>query len=334
MNSILAKIIFALGLTVGATRISAQPYALEAFDLDLGGGTSVSDGFAVTGSMTTEPEPAMSGGAFGLVGEFVSLTPAASPEVEPTIIFDNTEGSANGGFGVTATTWLASRFCLGSQSYALVSISLLLNSQDFSGAAGPPSLVYLQIYASDPMTGKPSTNIGPTMTLSSHTNPVALVRGQQLVTWTNSTPFRLVDESCYWAVLSGETGKRIGQISSITKPAGDAGSFGASSSANAGATWGTPTESSNNKMLIKGIPTVNPQLLAITAVGIFGSDLLISFSTQTGRNYMIESRAEVATGAWGPISDATYVGTGSVFQTTIANALNKPHQFYRVKESP
>jgi hypothetical protein len=62
-------------------------------------------------------------------------------------IFDNTTGSVNGGFGATETTWLAGKICVGSQGYTLDSLSLLLNSQDFSGAAGPPSTVRLQIYS-------------------------------------------------------------------------------------------------------------------------------------------------------------------------------------------
>lgn len=253
MNPYFKQSLCFAGAVILATTGLAQDFAIDSFTLDSGGGTSSGGIFAVSGTIGLSQPDAMTGGVFSVEGVFESLVSVVPPlPPEPITIFDNTTGSDNGGSGVTATAWLASRFCLGSHSYQLASVSLLLNSQDFSGGAGPPAVVQLQIYASDPVTGKPSTNTGLFMNLSSHTNPVALVRGQQLVRWTNATPFTLVADTCYWAVLSRESGGRIGQIASFTKPTGDAGSFGAGSSADAGATWGTPTLASNNKMLIQG----------------------------------------------------------------------------------
>ncbi len=179
-------------------------------------------------------------------------TPVPTPVV-PITLFDNTGGIENGLFGVTATTWLASKFGLASQSYQLDSVSLLLNSLDALGAVGPPCAVELQIYAHDPVTGRPSANTGLVMTLSGRTNPITLLGGRELVTWIPATPFTLEANTGYWAVLSAENGKRIGPIASFTQPTGAAGIFGVTSSGNAGATW-QPPQSGNVKMLVLGFP--------------------------------------------------------------------------------
>ena len=209
MNPYFKQSLCFAGAVILATTGLAQDFAVDSFALDGGGGTSSGGVFEMSGTIRLSQPDAMTGGVFSVEGVFESLVSVVPPlPPEPITIFDNTTGSDNGGSGVTATAWLASRFCLGSQSYQLASVSLLLNSQDFSGGAGPPAVVQLQIYASDPVTGKPSTNTGLFMNLSSHTNPVALVRGQQFVRWTNATPFTLVADTCYWAVLSRESGGR------------------------------------------------------------------------------------------------------------------------------
>jgi hypothetical protein len=308
---------------------SAQNYTLDSSSIGIGG-TSTGGGYSLSGGISLTGAGQLSGGGYTVEAGFWTI-PLAN---EPATIFDNTTGSANGGSGVTATTWLASRFCLGSQSYQLDSVSLLLNSQDFSGGAGPPSTVRLQIYASDPVTGKPSTNTGLIMNLSSHTNPVALLRGQQLVRWTNATPFTLAADTCYWAVLSRESGGNIGQIASFARPTGDAGAFGASVSANAGATWGTPTDSSNNKMLIRGSPVSAPADLTVTAIRISSSDLHFSYMAGAGHGYVIESRTDLVTGEWAEVPGTTSTGDGTLLEVTIPDAFVQPRQFYRVKQLP
>jgi hypothetical protein len=288
------------GTMLLTTTVFAQHFVLDSFSLDSGGGSSPGGGFEVSGTISLQQSLAMTGGVFSLEGVFESLVSVVPPlPQEPITIFDNTTGSDNGGSGVTATSWLASRFCLGSESYQLASVSLLLNSQDFSGGAGPPSTIRLQIYASDPGNGQPSTNTGLFMTLASHTNPVALVRGHQLVQWTNATPFTLVADTCYWAVLSRESGGRIGQIASFTKPLGDAGSFGASSSANAGATWGTPTLASNNKMLIQGVAVkgAGAPLLSIAEQGA----AVRIFWPRSARGFVLD-QSPTTTGAWSQVA--------------------------------
>lgn len=315
------------GLLLAPPVACAQDFAVDSFTLDSGGGTSTGGVFEVSGTISLSQPDAMTGGVFSVEGVFESLVSVVLPlPPEPITIFDNTTGSDNGGSGVTATTWLAGRFCLGSQAYQLASVSLLLNSQDFSGGAGPPAVVQLQIYASDPVTGKPSTNTGLFMTLSSHTNPVALVRGQQLVRWTNATPFTLVADTCYWAVLSRESGGRIGQIASFTKPTGDAGSFGASSSANAGATWGTPTLASNNKMLIRGVAVTSASTPLLSIAGQ-GADVRI-FWPLSATGFVLDQSPTV-TGAW---SQVAFPYTTNATDISISVPVPTGNNYYRLRQ--
>jgi hypothetical protein len=182
------------------------------------------------------------------------------------VIFDNTFGSDNGGGGVTESAWLAGKFCLGSQGYSLDSVGVLLDSQDFSGAAEPPASVRLQIYYSDPAhTNKPGVSTGAMMDLVGRTNPITLLNGYEVVMWTPRAPASLLPNTCYWAVLSGDTVGRMGAIGTFTKPAGVAGSYGISRSVDAGANWGGADESSNFKMIIRGTPASPAASLPETA---------------------------------------------------------------------
>ncbi len=169
-------------------------------------------------------------------------------------LFDNTAGSDNGGIAVTETSWLASKFCTGSQLYTLDSLSLLLDSQDFSGATGPPSSVRLQIYSSDTVHDKPSTSVGVVMNLFGLTNPISPPQGYGLVKWTPATSFLLSANTCYWAVLSREGGGNIGEIASFTSPTGALATLGACRSADGGTTWQAADPGYNFKMVISGTP--------------------------------------------------------------------------------
>lgn len=338
MNQYCSQGLCLAGSFILATVGLAQNFTVNSFALDSGGGTSAGGVFEMSGILGEGESVGMSGGNFSLKGEFLSLM-AGHPKVVtppglPMTIFDNTAGSDNGGFGVTATTWLASRLCLGSQSYQLDSVSLLLNSQDFSGAAGPPAVVQLQIYGNDPVTGKPSTNTGVLMNLSSHTNPVALIRGQQLVRWTNATPLMLAVDTCYWIVFSRGSGGPIGQIASFTKPTGVAGSFGASSSSNSGATWGTPTEASNNKMQIQATASPVTPAFAITAFRLVEGQLNLGFPGVAGQSYVIESRAEIAADEWVAVQGSARDGAGIHIEVSLPMPKEQPRQFYRVRQQP
>ncbi|HEV8544123.1 MAG TPA: choice-of-anchor R domain-containing protein, partial [Verrucomicrobiae bacterium] len=170
-------------------------------------------------------------------------------------IFDNSGGGDNGGIGFTETSWLASRFCLGAQAFDLDSLSMLLSNGSSTGQTGDPSTVRLQIFANDPVSGKPSVNTGVIMNLSGLTNPITI--STRLVKWTPATPFRLSPNTCYWAVLSREGGGAIGLIASFSTPTGAAAALGKAQSNDAGVTWGIDP-SFNFKMRIEGTPVPTP----------------------------------------------------------------------------
>jgi hypothetical protein len=256
-------------------------------------------------------------------------TPVASP---PKAIFDNSGGSENGGFGVTTTTWLASKFCLGSPSYGLDSLSLLLSNGTSTGQPTGSSALRLQIYSNDPATGKPSTDTGVIMTLSDLTNPVTL-KSSQWVKWSPATPFGLAPNTCYWAVLSVENGVVVGQIASFTMPTGDAASFGRARSTTAGTTWEAPDNFTNFKMLIQGVAAPPSQEPIIISVSISGNDLHLSFPAFSGKSYVIESRSDLVTGEWAMIPGTSVIGGGGIQQLAVP-IRNEQQQFFRVKQLP
>ncbi|MBI3417652.1 MAG: hypothetical protein HY043_20360 [Verrucomicrobia bacterium] len=321
------------GTFLAAATVSAQNYDIDSFAIDSGGGTSTGNGFTVSGSIRVLAAAPMSGGGYAVSGEFQSLIGGVPPTVAAPAIFDNTGGTENGYEEATANTWLANKFCLGPQTYQLDSVSLLLNSQDFSGAPGPPAAVRLQIYSNDPVSGKPSASTGLIMNLSGLTNPITLLGGQQLVMWTPATPFTLAANTCYWVVLSTDAGY-IGEIDSFTMPTGDAAALGRGISGNAGAAWFVFDNESNRKMLIQGTAVPTPPGLSIAGVSISGNALRFSFLALAGQSYIIESRADLVTGAWVTVPGTTITGTGTAAQVTIPNALTQPQQFYRVKQLP
>jgi sugar lactone lactonase YvrE len=73
--------------------------------------------------------------------------------------------------------------------------------------------------------------------------------------------------------------------------------------------------------------------LRITAVEKIGNDLRLSFTSMTGQEYVIQSRASLTSGDWTNLP-ATNFGTGGILQTTLTNGLTAPQQFYRVQAMP
>ncbi len=78
----------------------------------------------------------------------------------------------------------------------------------------------------------------------------------------------------------------------------------------------------------------SPDLLQISSASIAGLDLRLQFFGEAGRTYAIESRTNVATGAWIPVPGTTNAGLGGVSQVTLTNALDQPQQFYRMRRLP
>ena len=257
MKPLIQKLL-SLAALLAASAACAQTFSIDTFTIAGGSGTVSGGAYSISGTVgQPDGNLALSGGGFSMDGGFWSIIDGGTSGVMPTTIFDNTGGSENGGEGARTNAWLANEFCLGPQAYQLDSVSLLLNSQDSSGQAGPPSSVQLQIYANDPVSGKPSASTGPIMNLSGLTNPITLVGGQQLVKWIPDASFTLAANTCYWVVLSANDGV-IGELTSFTMPTGDAAALGRAASGDSGGTWILYDNQSNRKMLIQGIPVGSP----------------------------------------------------------------------------
>lgn len=320
------------GTLLVATVTCAQNYALDWFTIGGGGGTSIGGGYSMSGTIAQTDASAMSGGAFTLQEGFWSILGTFLNPV--TTIFDNTGGSDNGVQTATTNDWLAEKFCIGAQAYGLDSVTLPLSSGDNNGQPRVRS-VRLQIYSNDPVSGKPSVSTGVLMNLSGATNPITLGVGsvETLIKWIPATPFTLLANTCYWIVLSTDSGI-VYQTASFTLPTGSAAAFGRVSSGDAGATWGPVDNTSNRRMLIEGSALTTPPELGIIAAERIGSDLRLSFASVAGRNYAVQSRADLSSGAWTSLPGAPIPGTGGTAQITLPNALGQPQQFYRVKIVP
>ena len=320
---------------LAASTASAQDFAIDPIRFASFPGTSTDGNFAVSGVLTKAGGGPLSSGTFSVTGEFVGLVTAVRPLAPATTIFDNTGGGFNGQESATPTTWLANKFCLGPQSYTLDSVALSLFSRD----PGTPTVVRLQIYADDPVTGKPSVSTGLMMNLSGWTNPITFTvvasTTERLITWKPATPFILSANRCYWAVLSVDNGEVL-QAASSTMPTGAAASFGRASSTDAGATWGGASfdNTSNRKMLIRGTAGPAPQPFAITAINLSGDELRLSFPGSSGQSYVIESRTEMTAGEWATVPSSSQVGTGGTLEVSAQLPAGQPQQFYRVRQLP
>ncbi len=329
------KTSFALTLAVSLLAVvsltSAQSYSIDRFTIAGGGGTSTGGTFALSGTSGQSEAGRMSDSRYTIEGGFWSFPDANSPAVAPITIFDNTRGIFNGTSFVTTTTWLASKFCLGPQAYQLDSVASPLSVAGFNVRT---SSVRLQIFSNDPASGKPSASTGVIMNLSGMTNPIPLRPDETMVKWTPATPFTLVANRCYWAVLSIESGASVWLAGSATMPTGDAGTFGRVGSTDAGVTWGAPDTFHNGIMLIRGTAAASPPALVVSAVSISGSELRFSFPTSAGQTYAIESRAGLASDAWTEVPGTRQTSAGAAFEVSLPIRQSQPQQFFRVKQLP
>ncbi len=74
--------------------------------------------------------------------------------------------------------------------------------------------------------------------------------------------------------------------------------------------------------------------ILITAVDNLGTDLRLSFNSVIGKNYMIQTRPDAATGLWVTLLETTNPGNDHVLQITLPNAITGARQFYRVLQLP
>lgn len=326
-------------LTLGAALLGftslavAQPFSIDRSVIAGGGNASAGGVLALSGTIGQPATGQMNDNRYVMEGGFWSALAPNSPPDQPITIFDNSGGSFSGQGYADPNVWQAGKFCLESQAYTLDSVAIFLASRDL----GTPPVVRLLIYSHDPVTGQPSASAGLVMDLSGETNPIVFtaVAGstQRPVTWTPVTPFVLLPNSCYWAVLIVESGEVL-LTSTTIAPTGAAGTFGSASSFNAGATWGDADPATNRKMLIKGTPSTTPQELQISIASRTADEFGIRFPVNPGQRYVIESRTNFTTGAWVGVPETTGTGDGVVQQVTISNAFQQRQQFYRVKLLP
>ncbi len=256
MNTLAKNMLVFTGSLLLTCAASAQTYSIDSFTI-AGGSRTVSGGaYSISGTVgQPDGNLELSGGGFSIDGGFWSIIDGATRAVIPTTIFDNTGGTENGYEAATTNAWLANKFCVGPQAYQLNSVTLLLVAAGIPG----PGTVRLQLYANDPVSGKPSVSTGVIMNLSGITNPITLPTGfaETPIEWVPATPVTLAANTCYWVVLSTDSGL-VGEIASASMPTGDAGANGRTSSADAGAKWQQPDTGTNRKMLIQGTPAGSP----------------------------------------------------------------------------
>jgi hypothetical protein len=321
------------GLVTGLLLVSSarsQSYSIDWHTIDGGGGTSAGGGFSMNATISQFGAGSLTGGGYKLEAGFLGASDAASP----VAIFDSTAGASGGVQFATSTTWLAGKFCMGSQSFSLESVTLLLSSQAFLGSP-QPSTVRLQIFASDLVSGKPSTNTGVVMSLSGVTNPIVLPLGDEEVPvkWSPAATFTLGANNCYWVVLSVDAGVNVWETASFTMPVGVAAAYGRASSFDSGAIWPNLDNASNFKMLVEG-STILSIPLVIKNVSLLGNTLHFGFPTSVGRSYSIESRTALASGMWIEVPGTMQTGTGADLEVSLPISLSQPQQFFRVKQLP
>ena len=311
--------------------LRGQTYSIDWHTIDGGGGTSTGSGFSMSATISQFGTGTLTGGGYTLDGGFWSVGAVAAG---PVTLFNNTTGINNGVVSATTTTWLAGKLCMGSQSFGFKSVALLLSSQAVLGTP-QPSTVRLQVYADDPVGGKPSTNTGVVMNLFGTTNPITLPLGSDevRVKWIPPATFTFAANTCYWIVLSVDDGASVWQTVSSTMPTGAAATYGRASSLDAGATWSNPDNASNLKMLIEG-NAISPADLVISSVRIVGDALHFSFPTSVGRTYAIESRTGLAPGVWEEVPGTLETSTGAAFEMSLPINSSQPQQFFRVKQLP
>ena len=332
-NLLVAKVLLASAMGICSQQALAQPFSIDRFVIAGGGNSSGGGVFALSSTVGQSATGRMNDSRYVVEGGFWNVLAPNSPAAESITIFDNSSGSFSGQGSADPNVWQASKFCVGPQAFTLDSVALFLASRDL----GNPPVVRLLIYSDDPVTGKPSASTGLAMNLSGETNPIVLtaVGGstRRPVTWIPATPFVLLPNRCYWAVLVVESGEVL-LTSTPLMPTGAAGAFGSADSFNAGVTWGAGDSTSNRKMLIKGTATTVREEFQISLVSFTASELGFRFSGNPGQRFVIESRTDFTSGAWVEVPGTTRTGDGTVQQVTISNAFQRQQQFYRVKLLP
>ncbi len=73
--------------------------------------------------------------------------------------------------------------------------------------------------------------------------------------------------------------------------------------------------------------------LRIVSIATSGANVLVTFTTVTGKNYAVEFRGNAGSGPWTQVGNAV-AGTGAPVQVTHTNAASQSQRFYRVRLLP
>jgi hypothetical protein len=167
------------------------------------------------------------------------------------------------------------------------------------------------------------------MNLSGVANPITLAAGNISTPfkWIPSAPIHLPANECYWVVFSVDSGAIAYQAATFSMPAGDAATFGRSSSANRGASWVVPDLTSNWKMLIQGTPSASksPPL----AISFSGTDAAVVLSwPMDATGFTLQSTTKLVSPAvWSAVSPAPVVVNGNY---AVTNRVSGAQTFYRL----
>jgi hypothetical protein len=80
------------------------------------------------------------------------------------------------------------------------------------------------------------------------------------------------------------------------------------------------------------VTVLNSQEPSISSVKINGTDVAVSFTTQSGAHYALQETGNLATGAWNDVV-TNITGSGGVIIVTNSGGADFASRFYRIKVS-
>jgi hypothetical protein len=167
---------------------------------------------------------------------------------------------------------------------------------------------------------------------------------QQTVTTSPGQNYTLsfslgVDQSNpgYSGPVSVQASLLSGMVATTTTSGGNWQTFGFTLLANSVATpltiIGASTAGGQFIGLGKVSATSGTPALRITSVQpALGTNLVLSFNSQVGNAYAVQSTLDISSGLWTPLAGTTNAGTGGSVTVTLTNALTGGAGFYRIQQ--
>ena len=317
------RVVTLLSACLVAATGHAQTYSLDPHIIAGGGGTSAGGGSELSGTIG-QPLVGVSiaDGALSLQSGF---WPSFAPSVASITIFDNLSGEANSVQYATSDSWLAGKLCIRTQAYSLESVTLQLDTRQ---PAERPS-VRLRLYSHDPVGDRPAADTGLVLNLAGTTNPIVWrfvpSTYAQMVKWVPETPFILEADRCYWVVLSAEDGEVLRWIST-TLPSGPAGTYGRTSSPDAGGTWAQADNTTNYRMLVKATAASDSAAPPLAAERNETAVRILWPRPATG---FVLDRSSTVTGMWSQVA-FPYTTNATDISITVSAPIG--NQFYRLRK--